>query len=128
PAGSARTMRVDYYHTGNNKQELFSLDEVSLESAAWPGRVAHPVDAMNFGAYGFDVRDRATSTLLYSEGFGSIFDEWSTTDEATKMTRTFSESVRFPAPESPVTLTIRKRDAANSWHDVWSASIDPKDM
>ena len=128
PAGSVRTMRVDYYHTGNNKQELFSLDEVSLEPAPWPGRVGHPADAMNFGAYGFDVRDRATSTLLYSEGFGSIFDEWSTTDEATKMNRTFSESVRFPAPASPVTLTIRKRDASNSWHDVWSASIDPKDM
>ena len=29
--GEARTMRVDYYHTGNAKEERFSLDRVVLE-------------------------------------------------------------------------------------------------
>jgi hypothetical protein len=26
PASAAQTMRVDYYHTGNEKEERFSLD------------------------------------------------------------------------------------------------------
>jgi hypothetical protein len=99
-----------------------------VEPAVWSGRAGREADPLGYGAYGFEVRDAASKALLYSRGFGSIFDEWSTTDEATKMNRTFSESVRFPAPQAPVTLTIRKRDAANRWHDVWSASIDPKDM
>ena len=128
PAGTTRTMRVDYYHTGNTRQEVFSLDEVSVEPAPWPGRADRPADPMRFGAYGFDVRDRASSALLYSDGFGSIYDEWTTTSEARTITRTFSESVRFPAPDAPVTLTIRKREAGTRWRDVWTVSIDPKDM
>ena len=127
-AGAVRTLRVDYFHTGNSKEELFSLDEVSVEPAAWAGRVGRAEDAIGFGAYGFDVRDAASSALLYSEGFGSIYDEWATTDEATKMTRTFHESVRFPVPAAPVTVMIRKREAGNRWRNVWTVPVDPKDM
>jgi len=123
-----RTLRVDYFHTGSSTQELFSLDEVVVEPAPWPGHVGRREDAMRYGAYGFDVRDAATSDLLYSGGFGSIFDEWATTEEATKVTRTFHESVRFPMPAAPATMTIRKRGAGNKWRDVWTQPIDPKDM
>ena len=112
PAGALRTMRVDYFHTGDAKQEFFSFDEAVVEPAAWSGHPARTADSLKYGAYGFDVRDAASKTLLYSRGFGSIFDEWSTTDEATTMTKTFHESVRFPMPAAPVTVTIRKRRPA----------------
>ncbi len=32
-----RTLRLDYFHTGNASEERFELDELVLE-AAWPGR------------------------------------------------------------------------------------------
>src|SRR6185295_11497881 len=123
-----RTMRVDYFHTGGATPEVFALDEAVVEPAPWAGRTARAEDPIGYGAYGFDVRDAASKRVLFSNGFGSIYDEWITTDEAAKTTRTFHESVRFPMPTSPVTLTIRKRGAANSWGDVWTAAIDPKDM
>ncbi len=124
-----RTMRVDYFHTGDARQELFSFDEAVIEPAAWSGRAGREVDALNYGAYGFDVRDAASKALLYSRGFGSIFDEWSTTDEATKTTRTFHESVRFPTPAAPVTVTIRKRaGSGTTWRDLWTTTVDPKNM
>jgi len=44
------------------------------------------------------------------------------------MMRTFSESLRFPAPDSPVDIRLKKRDKNNAWTDVWSTSLDPKDM
>ena len=124
-----RTMRVDYFHTGDAKQELFSFDEAVVEPAAWSGHPAHGQDELQYGAYGFDVRDAASKRLLYSRGFGSIFDEWSTTDEATKVTRTFHESVRFPMPTAPVTVTIRRRmGSGTTWRDLWTAPVDPKNM
>jgi hypothetical protein len=124
-----KTLRVDYFHTGDAKQELFSFDEAVVEPAAWSGRRAGPgADPLNYGAYGFDVRDAASKALLYSQGFGSIFDEWSTTDEATTATRTFHESVRFPLPAAPVTVTIRKRGSGNTWRDLWTTTVDPKNM
>jgi IgA Peptidase M64/Peptidase M64 N-terminus len=123
-----RALRVDYFHTGSSTQELFSLDEVVVEPTPWPGRVGSTDDALRYGAYGFDVRDAASSAPLFSGGFGSIFNEWSTTEEATKVTRTFHESVRFPMPLAPVVVTVRKREGADRWREVWTVRVDPKDM
>ena len=38
---------------------------------------------------------------------------------------TYHESVRFPAPERPVQVVIKKRDARNVFHEVWSTTVDP---
>jgi len=123
-----RTMRVDYHHTGNTKQELFALDRVTIEPAPWPGAVNRADDVLQYGAYGFDVRDAASKRLLYSRGFGSIYDEWVTTAEAAATTRTFHESLRFPAPQAPVEVSVRKRGRGNRWAPVWKTTVDPKDM
>ncbi len=40
PAPTPKTLRVDYYHTGNATEEHFSLDRVVLEPGAWPGNPA----------------------------------------------------------------------------------------
>jgi hypothetical protein len=125
--GTIRTMRVDYFHTGDAKQELFSFDEAVVEPAAWSGHPAQAADRLQYGAYGFEVRDAASKRVLYSRGFGSIFDEWSTTDEATTITRTFHESVRFPLPAAPVTVTIRRR-TGTAWRDLWTTTVDPRNM
>ena len=42
--------------------------------------------------------------------------------------RTFSESLRFPAPDAPVEVVLKKRDAKNQWIDIWTTPIDPKDI
>ena len=126
PPAPPRTLRVDYFHTGNTKQELFSLDEAVIEPAPWPGTTTAE-DGLGYGTYAFDVRD-ARRALLYSRGFSSIYEEWVTTEEAGRVTRTFHESVRFPMPAGPVTVTIRKRESGNKWRDVWTMPIDPKDM
>jgi len=117
-------MRVDYYHTGDASEERFSLDEVALEGE-WPGRLDRTVDDTNLGKYLFEVLDRKTNRILYSRGFASIYGEWETTDEAKQMHRTFSESVRFPAPDAPVQLVLKKRDPQNAFREVWSVVIDP---
>jgi len=123
-----QTMRLDYYHTGNARQEMFSIDRVVIEPLPWPGDMNKTIDDTNLGKYFFEVRDSKTQRVLYSRGFASIFGEWETTDEAATMMRTFSESLRFPAPDSPVDIRLKKRDKNNAWTDVWSTSLDPKDM
>jgi predicted small secreted protein len=127
-AETPRTMRVDYYHTGNATQELFSLDRVLVEPLAWPGNPQKAIDEINLGKYLFEVRDRSTNRLLYSRGFASVYGEWETTDEAKVMNRTFHESLRFPTPQAAVQVVLKKRDAANAFREVWSLVVDPKDM
>lgn len=121
-------MRMDYYHTGNATGEMFSLDRVVIEPLPWPGNPARPIDDTNVGKYLFEVRDRATNRMLYLRGFASIFGEWETTEEAKSANRTFGESLRFPAPATPVQIVLKKRDANNAFREVWSTIVDPKDM
>ena len=126
-ADPPRTMRLDFYHTGNASQELYAVDKVVVEPLTWPGSPAKPIDPLNLGDYLFEVADVESNKVLYSRGFSSIYGEWVTTAEAKKATRTFHESLRFPAPEKPVRVTVRKRDAANAWKDAWVTTVDPKD-
>lgn len=127
-ADATRTMRVDYYHTGNSKTEMFSLDRVVIEPLPWPGNPNHPIDDTNLGKYFFEVRDVASKRVLYSRGFASIYGEWEDTDEAQQMNRTFSESFRFPEPTVPVRIVLKRRDLNNNFREIWTTNVDPKDM
>src|SRR5215813_13537368 len=84
-AAAQKTMRVDFYHTGNAKEERFSLDRVVMEPLPWPGNPARPIDETNRGKYFFEVVDTSTNRVLYSRGFSSIYGEWETTGEARKI-------------------------------------------
>jgi hypothetical protein len=121
-------MRLDYYHTGNATQEMFSVDRVVIEPTAWPGNPQKNIDDTNLGKYFFEVIDRNTNRVVFSRGFASVYGEWETTDEARSINRTFHESLRFPAPGSPVQIILKKRDANNAFREIWSMVIDPKDM
>src|SRR5437773_736244 len=123
-----QTMRLDYFHTGDSKQEVFSFDRVTIEPLPWPGDMTKAIDDTNLGRYFFEVRDQKTQRVIYSRGFASIYGEWETTDEAQKRTRSFSESLRFPAPDAPVEIVLKKRDAKNNWVEIWKTGIDPADM
>jgi len=128
PAPAPATFRVDYFHTGDVDEERFSLDRLVLEPLPWPGHPARALDETNLGKYLFEVRDRETNRLLYSRGFASIYGEWETTPEAREQHRTFHESLRFPAPSKPVQVLLKKRTRDNAFREVWSLTVDPKDM
>ena len=123
PFDFSRTMRVDYFHSGGPKiGESVSLDRV-VNDGPWPGSHVQLVDPTNLGRYLFEVRDGGTT--LYSRGFASVYGEWETTAEATKINRTFHESLRFPWPLKPVTVVLSRRGADSRFSPVWSTGIDP---
>jgi hypothetical protein len=121
---TSRTMRVDYFHTGGLGSEIFSLDRV-VDDGEWAGSRTRLLDETNLGKYFFEVSDRATGRPLYSRGFASIYGEWETTAEVREAHRTFHESLRFPWPKTPVRIVLKKRQADQSFKEVWSTQIDP---
>lgn len=126
-ATAPRTLRVDYYHTGNATEERFALDRVVQEPLPFPGAAERPLDETNLGKYFFEVREVASNRVLYSRGFASVYGEWETTAEALRQSRAFSESLRFPAPAAPVQVVLKKRGAGNLFREVWSLVVDPAD-
>jgi IgA Peptidase M64. len=119
-----KTMRLDYYHTGSAKDEVFAVDK-ALSDGIWSGSRKILIDKLELGPYFFEVIDKETKTLLYSRGFASIFGEWQSTPEADKVKGTFHESLRFPWPSKPVTIIIKKRNAENKFAEIWHTDIDP---
>jgi hypothetical protein len=126
-AAAVLTMRVDYYHTGNQKQEHFSLDRIVVEPLPWPGNPAKTIDTTERGKYFFEVIDAASNKVLYSRGFASVYGEWETTAEAKSMSRTFSESFRFPSVDKPARIVLKKRDTRNVFQEIWTTNVDPAD-
>lgn len=121
----APTLRVDYYHTGDSQQEIFSVDQIVVEPLSWPGSAGQTIDNLNRGKYRFIVKDKASKKLLFTRSFSSIYGEWETTGEATKIKRTFHESLRFPMPDKKVIIDIEKRDAKHQFQKVWTTEVNP---
>jgi hypothetical protein len=120
------TMRVDYFHTGGpTTRETIALDRI-VNDGDWPGSRTQLVDPTNLGKYRFEVRDTRTSHVMYSRGFASIYGEWETTGEQKTVHRTFHESLRFPWPREPVTVSLAKRQPDNSFASIWTTEIDPR--
>ena len=119
------TLRVDYRHTGTAAEEHFALDRLLVEGP-WPGSRTQLVDTSNLGKYMVEVVDLASNRPLYTRGFASIYGEWETTGEARAGTwRAIAEAVRLPEPRRPFQLRIRKREADQSFREVWTLTVDP---
>ncbi len=123
-AAQPATVRVDYTHSGNALSDGYALERVVIEPLPWPGHPARHLDNTDRGQHRVEVVDAKTGDLLYSRGFSTVFGEWRTTDEATKMSRSFQESVRFPKPDRPVRVRILKRDERNRFSVAWSVEVD----
>ena len=122
---SGKTLRVDYFHSGTADEEHLALDRARVEGP-WPGSRSQLIDPTNLGRYLVEVVDLGTNRLLYTRGFASIYGEWETTGEALAGTwRTFPEAVRVPEPRRSFHLRIRKRQADQSFREMWSVTIDP---
>ncbi len=119
-----RTMRVDYFHTGDASHELLTLERV-ISDGPWAGSKTQLLDEIDLGKYYFYVFDAESDRLIYSRGFASLFGEWQTTSEAKSMRRTYHESLRFPWPKRPVRVVVKKREPGADFQQLGEFAIDP---
>jgi hypothetical protein len=81
-----------------------------LEGSVWGGSKTFLTDDLNYGTYRFRVFDNASNTLLFSNGFATLFQEWQTMEEAKNINRIFYQAIFFPYPKKKVQLTIEHRN------------------
>jgi len=120
-----QTMRVDYFHIGNAKEEMVTLDQVRVQGV-WAGSRKNLLDEFDNGKTYVKVYDLASGALIFSRGFDTYFGEYQTTDAALKGTkRTYHESALIPCPKAKVTFALETRDRTNALHPLFSCTIDP---
>jgi hypothetical protein len=119
-----KTLRLDYFRTGNFETEIISIDEL-IEEPHWGGSKTNLIDVFDYGNHKFEVYDLATETLIFSNTSSSLFSEWQTTAEAKETWRSFSETIIFPYPKQKVFLVFYTRNYQNEWVEKFSYHIDP---
>ncbi len=123
-----KTMRVDYMHIGDAKEETVTIDRI-YEQGIWAGSKQNLVDSLNYGRYCIKIYDLSSGQLLFSKGFDSYFGEYKTTDLALKgIKRTYHESVLLPYPKSKIKFSFEVRDRKNILHSLFTQEINPASM
>ncbi len=60
-----KTLRVDYFHTGNSESDSYSIDEL-IEEPYWGGSKVNLIDKFNYGMYKVEVHDQTSGIMIYS--------------------------------------------------------------
>ncbi len=123
-----RTLRIDVFHTGDAKEEMFTIDRV-IQEGPWAGNPRHLIVPFELGRYLLRVSDAASGTIIYTKGFDSYFGEYKTTEPGVNgVKKTFSESLLIPFPKNKVRVEVLLRDRENRPQPVFNREIDPTDM
>lgn len=119
-----KTLRLDYIHSGTADTDFYALDEL-IEEPFYGGSKTALISNFDYGNYRFTLEDAKTGTLIWKQGFSTLFSEWQTTAEAKVVNRAFNENVVFPFPKQPVKASFWNRNKQQQWEKRFSYVIDP---
>lgn len=120
-----KTLRLDFYQTGDKTTEIISFDKL-IEELIWSGSKTNLIDRFNFGNYMLKVFDQFSNELIYSRGFSTLFQEWQSTQEAKTVLKSISGSVVMPFPKGKARVEIYKRDRRNNFEKKFEYVVDPE--
>ncbi|MBR5562967.1 MAG: peptidase M64 [Bacteroidales bacterium] len=126
-SAQSQTLRVDYIFSGTDKASEISLDEMSRFDG-WAGRKVNLKGVPVRGNGQILMTDAQSGDTLYRQAFSTLFQEWQTTEEATKVRKSFENVFLLPMPQTPAKVKVEIYDfygnvCASLRHDV-----DPKDI
>lgn len=122
-----KTLRLDYVFGGNVSKQFILLDELA-SYPEWSGRKHHLDENALKGNGQVRVFDLETDSLIYTNSFSTLFQEWLTTEEATRTTKSFENVFLVPFPKNKVRIELVLFDINGNEKDKLSHIVDPKDI
>jgi hypothetical protein len=122
-----KTLRVDYIFSGTDKIQEIALDEMSCFDG-WAGRRVNLDSVPVRGNGQISLTDKATGEILYRQSFSTLFQEWQTTEEATKLRRAFENVFLLPMPSSPAEIKVELYDFRGNVSASLTHTADPADI
>lgn len=127
PATASRTLRIDYVLSGTDKTCAVAVAAMGWTDG-WAGR-KHHLDTLLYRGNGqVEMRDKATGRVLYRQAFSTLFQEWQTTEEATRTSRAFEHVALLPMPEAQAEVTLRLYDVRGREAVSFTHEVDPADI
>lgn len=122
-----RTLRVDYIFSGTDKSQEISLDEMSVFEG-WAGRRVNLDKAPLRGNGQISMTDAVTGEVAYVQSFSTLFQEWQTTEEATRVRKSFENVFLLPMPSSRSVVKVELYDFRGGVSASLSHVVDPSDI
>ncbi|MCM1109068.1 MAG: IgA Peptidase M64 [Clostridium sp.] len=122
-----RTLRLDYTFAGTNRVQELSLSGLTVQDG-WAGRRTRLDELPLQGNGQITVQDAVTGDTLYRHSFSSLFQEWQTTEEATRVRRSFENCFLVPMPRRPVDIILTLTDTRRRETSRLVHRVDPADI
>ena len=120
------TLRLDYVLAGDASRQDVYLQEI-CRTGSWAGRRSHLDTLMLDGNAQVIVRSLA-GDKLYVQSFSTLFQEWLTTEEATRLNKAFECPVLIPEPREKVSVELRLMDHHRRPAARMEFVLDPADI
>ncbi|HDZ41514.1 MAG TPA: peptidase M64 [Bacteroidetes bacterium] len=121
-----KTLRFDFMLAGDHDTTIAYPLEMK-EEPFYGGSLNNLVDPFHYGNLRYYIYDTESGELIYSRGYGSLFQEWQTTAEAKRISRSFYEVATLPFPKNEVRFVLKKYMKDGSLQKVYETLIDPGD-
>ena len=122
-----KTLRVDYMFSGTGKSVEISLDEMSSFDG-WAGRRVNLTEVPVRGNGQICMTDLQTGDTLYRQSFSTLFQEWQTTEEATKVRKSFENVYLLPMPAGKAKVRVELYDFWGNTAASLAHVVDPDDI
>lgn len=122
-----KTLRVDYIFSGTDKSVEISLDEMSSFDG-WAGRRVNLTEVPVRGNGQVCMTDLQTGDTLYRQSFSTLFQEWQTTEEATKVRKSFENVYLLPMPVGKAMVRVELYDFWGNTAASLAHVVDPDDI
>ncbi len=121
------TLRLDYVLCGDASHQAIYWRQ-SFKTGPWAGRKAQLAEPLLKGNGQIRVLDPQSGACLYANSFSTLFQEWTVTEEATKVQKAFESSFLVPFPMKPVTIELSLTDTHGQVSGHIKHTIDPTDI
>ena len=122
-----KALRIDYFLAGDANTQQFFLNDLR-EEPFWSGSHFSLIDQLGFGTHRVMVTELQGGTLIYSQGFCTLFQEWQTTPEAKYLARAFEQVTRIPFPRQKVQISFEFRDRSGVFTELYKFEVDPSSI
>ncbi len=122
-----RTLRTDYLFTGNAHQQSICLDELSA-IPQWAGRRTKLAELPLAGNGEITMTDKESGKVIYRTSFSSLFQEWISEEEATRVNRGFENTFLLPFPKQETLVNVTLKNAHQQACASFTHEIRPDDI
>lgn len=122
-----KTLRVDYVFSGTDKATEISLERL-YSFDGWAGRTVNLDRVQVKGNGQISMTDVATGKVIYMQSFSTLFQEWKTTEEATKLRKAFENTFLLPMPSAKAAVKVELYDFFGNVCASLNHIVDPSDI